>query len=107
MRRLFALLVIAPPASAAGFYLASFVYRLVTHLSFYVASVGLIVLTLLGIISRKTPKEAYGSVTCRLTVVEIAQLPGKLSRCVAEVEGILVSPEGSTRFELQQEGVRQ
>jgi len=45
-------------------------------------------------------------VTCRLTVVEIAQLPDKLSRCVAEVEGILVYPEGSTRFELQQEGVR-
>jgi hypothetical protein len=195
MRRLFALLVIAPPASAAGFYLASFGYRLVTHLSFFVASVGLIVLTLLGIISRNTPEEAYAplllverarasegamyaagwlgallvlvlvvivvvvakgaeeaswrrarwagavvavlavfaggadlyygvtpyverimphssmaaaerSVTCRLTVVEIAQLPDKLSRCVAEVEGILVYPEGSTRFELQQEGVR-
>jgi hypothetical protein len=68
MRRVFSLLVIALPASAAGFYVASFVYvdRIMPHSSMAAAE---------------------RSVTCRLTVMEITQLPDKLSQCIVEVEG--------------------
>ena len=55
-------------------------------------------------VDRLTPHSdlasAQQTVTCRLTVLEIAQLPDKLSGCVAEVEGVLRYQERMKRFSL-------
>lgn len=168
MQRILSTLLIGLPASAAGFYGASFAYRLVIGILSYLVTVSFIILYLLGIVSSNTPSAPFApvlllqsagtseiafqaagfagavgtlvliarasswrraalagaailgfaavagaadlwygvtpyvdrvmphsdladgqrTVTCRLTVVEIARLEDKLSGCVAEVEGV-------------------
>jgi hypothetical protein len=172
--------LIGLPSSVAGFYAASFAYRLVIGILSYLVTMTFIILYLLGIVSSNTPgapfapmlllqwaakNEAsfvvagfagaiatlvlvarastwrraafaaaalvglaavagaadlwYGvtpyvdrlmphsdlasaeqTVTCRLTVTEIAQLPDRLSGCVAEVQGVLRYKDSMRRFEL-------
>src|SRR3984893_17484316 len=51
MRRLLSVLVVGPLSMAAGFYVASFAYQLITQLLFYVVSLGLLALYVLGLAS--------------------------------------------------------
>ena len=180
MQRVLSTILIGLPSSAAGFYAASFAYRLLVGIFSYLVTMTFIILYLLGIVSSNTPtapfapmlliqwagkSEAafliagfagavgtlvlvarattwrraalagaalfgfaavagaadlwYGvtpyvdrvtphsdlasaqqTVTCRLTVLEIAHLEDKLSGCIAEVEGVLRYQENMKRFAL-------
>src|SRR5262245_13494281 len=180
MQRVLSTILIGLPSSVAGFYAASFIFRVVIQILSYLVTMSMIILFLLGIISRETPAAPFApilllqlaarnetafliagmcgaagtlvligfastsrraaltgaalagfaavagaadlwygvtpyvdrlmphsdlasaqqTVTCRLTVREVAQLADKLSGCVAEVEGVLRYQESMRRFEL-------
>ena len=180
MQRILSILLIGLPAAVAGFYGASFAFRLVVGILSYLATMTLIILYLLGIVSSNTPTAPFApvlvlqwagasdvvfqaagiagavgtlilialasswrraalggaailgfaavagaadlwygvtpyvdhvmphsdlaaverTVTCRLTVIEIAHLEDKLSGCIAEVEGVLRYQNNMKRFAL-------
>jgi hypothetical protein len=190
MRRVVSLLVVGPLVAVAGFYAATFAFLLITRLLVFAATVGVIGLYFLGIISsqndigaapslflewarssvtafyavgsigalaaltvvtrtvvagpeasssrrairtgavavgvavlaagvdwrygvtplveRLAPRadfaEAQRSVTCPLTVAEIAEGGSRANGCVTEVEGVLVYADGPRRLELHPEG---
>jgi hypothetical protein len=180
MQRILLTLLIGLPSAAAGFYGASFAYRLLVGILSYLVTMTFIILYLLGIVSSNTPSAPFApllllqwagaseiafqaagftgtvgtlvlmarasswrraalagaailgfaavagaadlwygvtpyvdrvmphsdlaavqrTVTCRLTVVEIARLEDKLSGCIAEVEGVLRYQNNMKRFAL-------
>jgi len=92
IRRLLSMLVVGPLSAAAGFYVAVFAYRLITQLLFYAASVGLIVLYLLGFVSNSTKAAA-----APLLLLEVARKSGTAT-CAAGVMGALAALALLTRI---------
>jgi hypothetical protein len=59
MQNVLATLVVGPLSAAVGFYLAAFVYRLVIGILYYLGSMTVIILYLLGIVSSETPTAPF------------------------------------------------
>ena len=80
VRRTTTVLLVTPVAMAAGFYLASFGYRLVTQGLYWMATLGLIVLYLLGVTAPivQAPSYVLGQVRANETAMVVTGVFGAL-----------------------------
>ena len=108
MRRLLSVLVVGPLSMAAGFYVASFAYQLITQLLFYVASLGLVALYVLGLVSGSSDAGTAPLILLDLarsndTATYAAGSIGALATLVLVTRTIVVGPRapswrGAVRF---------